>query len=337
MKALLYTAVACLLLQVPTAPVVAADPQCEIDRPIVFAGLDWDSSAFHNAVAQFIVQHGYGCQVDDIPGSTIPLLNGLARGDVDIYMEFWVDNITEAWIKAEEAGLVVSVGTNFPDAVQGWFVPNYLIEGEDAPAAGLSSVFDLPKYKDVFQDPEEPSKGRFYNCIAGWACEEVNSRKLVAYGLSDHFTNFRPGTGAALSAAIESNIKRRRPILFYYWGPTWVLGKVGDQVTMLEEPPHDPKIWQQMNSTMTPDQAVAYPLVETVVGVNTEFAQQVPLIVEFLANYETSNALVSKMLAYMQDRDASAEDAARHFLETREDIWTTWVDEATAARVKGAL
>ncbi|MGF1529219.1 MAG: ABC transporter substrate-binding protein [Candidatus Competibacterales bacterium] len=337
MKTPLPIAAAGLLLHTLGAPAVAATPQCEIDRPIVFAGLDWASNAFHTATAQFILQHGYGCQVDEIPGSTIPMLNGLARGDVDVYMEFWAGNVTESWIEAEEAGLVKSVGTNFPDAIQGWFVPNYLIEGEDAPAPDLRSVFDLPRYKELFRDPEEPSKGRFYNCIAGWTCEEVNSRKLVAYDLAEHYTNFRPGTGAALAAAIESNIKRRRPILFYYWGPTRVLGKVGDQVTMLEEPPFDPETWQKMNDTPTPEEAVAYPVLETVVGVNTEFAQQAPTVVEFLSAYETSNALISGVLAYMQDTGKSAEEAARHFLETREDIWTTWVDDAVAERVKAAL
>ena len=28
---------------------VAADAECELDRPVVFAGLDWDSNAIHTA------------------------------------------------------------------------------------------------------------------------------------------------------------------------------------------------------------------------------------------------------------------------------------------------
>ena len=64
---------------------------------------------------------------------------------------------------------------------------------------------DLARYKHLFRDPEEPAKGRFYNCILGWNCEVVNTNKLKAYGLDGHFTNFRAGTGAALAAAIASN------------------------------------------------------------------------------------------------------------------------------------
>ena len=36
------------------APIAAeaAAPKCEVDRPVVFAALDWDSAAFHNALAE---------------------------------------------------------------------------------------------------------------------------------------------------------------------------------------------------------------------------------------------------------------------------------------------
>ncbi|MGV8790420.1 glycine betaine ABC transporter substrate-binding protein, partial [Pseudomonas aeruginosa] len=48
---------------------------------------------------------------------------------------------------------------------------------------------------EVFRDPEEPGKGRFYHCPAGWTCELENSEMLKRYGLEETFTNFRPGTG----------------------------------------------------------------------------------------------------------------------------------------------
>ncbi|HET6520436.1 MAG TPA: hypothetical protein VFG47_11570, partial [Geminicoccaceae bacterium] len=43
-------------------PALAADepPRCELDRPVVFSGLDYDSARFHNAVARRIIEAGYG-------------------------------------------------------------------------------------------------------------------------------------------------------------------------------------------------------------------------------------------------------------------------------------
>ncbi|MEH0888833.1 glycine betaine ABC transporter substrate-binding protein, partial [Enterobacter sp. UNJFSC 003] len=79
-------------------------------------------------------------------------------------------------------------GTTFPDASEGWFVPRYLVSGPDAKAPELKSVQDLKRYKDLFADPDEPGKGRFYNCVAGWVCEGINTKKLAAYGLAQDFT-----------------------------------------------------------------------------------------------------------------------------------------------------
>jgi len=330
------TAAAALAFAAPTLA-AAAPAKCELARPIVFAGLDYDSAQFHNAVAKFILKHGYGCEVDELPGAVIPLLNGLARGDVDVNMEVWIDQVTEAWSKAEATGAVVDLGVNFPDAIQGWFVPRFLVEGPEARAPDLKGVADLVKYKELFADPEEPGKGRFYNCIAGWVCDITNSKKLAAYGLADDFTNFRPGSGAALDAAIQSAVLRDKPIVFYYWGPTWLLGKLSDKIVQLEEPAYDAEIWNAMSATDKPAAATAYPTVAVHIGANAEFVKAAPKLTEFLKNYETTGQIVSTVLAYMADRNANADQAAIHFLKTWPDLWTEWVPKEVAARVTAAL
>lgn len=307
-------------------------PKCEINRPIMFSDLNWDSNRFHTALARFIVEKGYGCKTDATPGDTMPLIMALIRGDNDVMMELWEENVKDVWKKAEDQGKVEKVGVNFPDAVQGWFIPKYLADGK---AKGLRSVSDLPKYKDLFRDPEEPSKGRFTNCPAGWGCEDVNSKKLKAYGLLKDYTNFRVGTGAALDAAIAGAYKRKKPILFYYWGPTWIMGKY--DMVQLKEPKYDPKVWDNLLKNDKAKKACAYPVVAVEVAVSKPFADKAPKITAFLSHYHTNNAMVSKALTYMQEHNASAKDAALHFLKTRKDVWTKWVPADVAKRVESAL
>ena len=319
----------------------ATPPKCELDRPVVFAAFDWDSNAFHTALARFIMEVGYGCRTDAIPGSTLPLLAGMARGDIDVAMEVWKDNVTAPWTKGVKAGKLAELGVNFPDAVQGWFIPRYLRDGDPARgikplAPGLRRVQDLRKYKALFRDPEEPDKGRFYNCILGWSCEKVNTRKLRAYGLDAYFTNFRPGTGAALAAVIASRYKRGKPFVAYYWGPSWVLGRY--DLVMLEEPPYNEKDWLGLAARDDYPRAVAYPVVKVVIGVNTRFKAAAPKLIAFLTRYETTNAMISKALAGMAGSHGdSATDAAIRFLKTRADVWTKWVPPDVAARVKAGL
>ena len=317
----------------------AAAPTCEIDRPVLFGGLDWDSNAFHTELARIILERGYGCETDVLPGSTLPLITGLGQGDIDVLMEVWRDNVTEPWNDALQAGTVVSLGTNFPDAVQGWYVPRYMIEGDDARgidpmAPSLRSVSDLKQYSPLFRDPEQPGKGRFYNCILGWSCEEQSTRKLKGYGLDRFYTNFRPGTGAALAAAIASAYERGEPVVAYYWGPTWVLGAF--DLVKLEEPPYSEAAWEAFNADPTRNSPVAFPTVEVIVGANANFVEKAPEISAFLRSYETTGQMVSEALAYMQaNREASARDAALHFIEMRPDIWRQWVTPEIADRVTG--
>ncbi|MCC9622671.1 ABC transporter substrate-binding protein [Thalassospira sp. MA62] len=318
----------------------AQEPSCEIDRPVVFAGLNYDSALFHNAVARFIIEKGYGCTTDALPGDVIPLLTGAGKGDIDVVMEIWRDNVADAWKKAEAAGNVAQIGVNFDDAVEGWFVPRYVIEGDaergiEPMAPDLKSVDDLAKYAELFEDPEEPGKGRFYNCPAGWVCEKVNSAKLAAYDLDDSFTNFRPGTGAALSAAIASAHKRGQPALYYYWGPTWVMGLYDSY--RLEEPAYDAEIFDALKTDPDPKQATAYPQSTVTIGVNSDFKDAAPTLIDFLTKYETSNALVSEMLAYMQENNEKPDGAAAYFLKQKPEIWKSWVSDEVAARVESAL
>lgn len=315
------------------------DAACGLDRPILFGGLDWDSNAFHTEVARIILERGYGCETDVLPGTSLPLLQGLARGDIDVLMEVWQDNVTVAWTEALERGDVVDLGVNFPDAVQGWYVPRYLIEGDasrniEAAAPDLKSVYDLPKYKHLFRDPERPQKGRFYNCIAGWSCEVNNSDKLISYGLSESYTNFHPGTGAALAAAIASAYKRGTPILTYYWGPTWVLGSY--DLVKLEEPAYTPEAWEAFVANPRVAPAVSYPTSKIVVGANSDFAESTPTVIRFLTAYETTSKMVSDALSYMQATSgSSARDAAENFIAQHPEVWHQWVSPEIAAKVTG--
>lgn len=300
---------------------------------LVFSDLSWDSAQVHNRIAAFIIEHGYGYGIDYIPVDTISGFAGLTRGDIDITMEIWVDNQQPAYDNAIAAGKVIDLGANFPDSWQGWLVPTYVIKGDPArgikaTAPDLKSVYDLPKYKGVFKDVEEPGKGRFYSCIAGWGCEKINEKKFAAYDLNDTFNIFLPGSGAALVASLAGAYKKGQPWVGYYWAPTWVLGTY--DMTPLEEPAYDKEIFESTAKS-------AYPAVSVNIAVNSSMPKKAPDVVEFLKKYETSQAIANKFLGYMQEKEADSQQTAEWFLKEYEELWTGWVSGDVAAKVKKAL
>jgi glycine betaine/proline transport system substrate-binding protein len=326
----------------------AQAPDCGgVSRPIVFAEVDWDSVQVINGIARTILELGFGCVTDAIPGSTAPLLQGAIRGDVDVTMEVWLDNSADIWDPAVAAGTVEQLGVMFDDAVQAWYVPRYVVEGDpergiEPLAPDLRSVFDLPRYAELFRDPEQPDLGRFHNCIIGWQCELINTAKLHAYGLTEHFTNFNPGTSVALASSMEGAYLRGEPWLGYYWAPTWVLGKL--DMLRLEEPPYSDACWARMVALIeagTPElleDACAYPASTVVVGLGSRFKDEVsPEIKAFLNAMEMPSDRVGALLAFMQDTDAGPMAAARAFLHEQPEVWSAWLDDETAARVRAGL
>lgn len=300
---------------------------------VVFGDASWDSIQVHNRIAAFILKNGYGYESQFTPGDTIPLFSGLSRGDIDVNMEVWVENQQVAYDKAIADGSVKDLGGNFLDNWQGWLVPTYIIEGDPARgiapmAPDLKSVFDLPKYASLFQDPENPSKGRFYNGATGWEATTINDEKLKEYGLDQYFTDFVTGSDAALSGSLASAYGKGEPWLGYYWEPTWVLGKY--DMTRLEEPAYDPQIW---NST----HACAYPANKVDICVNSDFAGRAPDVVDFLSKYSTTTEMINQILAYMQDNKATTEQAAEYFLKNYQSVWTQWVPADVSSKVNAAL
>ena len=302
-------------------------------KRIVFADLSWDSALVHNRIAGFMFEHGYGYDIDYFPGQTVPLLTGLMRGDVDVNMESWTENVQEVYDKAMKRKKILDLGPNFPDSWQGWLVPTYLIKGDaergiEAVAPDLKSVADLPKYKELFKDKENPSKGRFHNAIPGWGVTAINSEKLKNYGLDEYYTDFMPGSDAALSGSMAAAYAKGRPWVGYYWGPTWVLGKY--DMTALKEAPYDKQVWDATKKC-------EFPSVQVNILVNAKFAKKNPEVIAVLEKYETSMAICNDFLAYMRDNDAKSEDAARFFLKTNKELWKSWVTPEAAEKIEAAL
>ncbi len=293
-------------------------------RKVTLADYSWDSVQLHNRIVGFVLEEGFGYEVDYLFAETMPGLLGVQRGDIQISMEAWVSNFPEWWEEAQEDKSVVNLGKTFPDTPQGWYVPTYLIEGDEgrgieALAPDLKSVKDLGKYWELFKDPEDPDRGRFYNGPVGWKINSINVRKLEAYGLDDKIRAFDPGSQTALATAIVSAYEKGQPVLAYYWEPTAVMGRL--DMTMLEEPAYDPEIFEDTAGC-------AYPATTVLKFANPEFAQANPEVISFLERYHTTLAQTNKGLSYMNDQGKNLEETALWFLSEYPELWQEWVQDS---------
>ena len=324
----------CLLCCVTAA---RAAPACPVSGSLHFAGVNWESGEFITAVMQELIERGYGCTTETVPGNTVTLEQALANDDIQILAEEWVSR-SDVWKKAETEGTVRAIGHPFTEAREGWYVPDYMVHGPKAAASGLTSVSQLgdPRYVALFRDPEQPEKGRFLNCPSGWTCEGVNSAKLKAYGLAGAYVDFRPGTGPAMDAAITSAYVQKQPVLFYYWSPSPIAGRL--KLVQLQEPPWSAACWADLTSKNgRHSQGCAAPPADVAYGVSTPFAAKAPAIAAMLAKATFPIDELNANLVKRADGKLTARAQAVWFLQNRPDLWRQWVDAATADRISASL
>ena len=343
--------------QPATAPAVnaevvadAAAPVEEMDKEVIkFADTMWQTLWINNAIAMYITENGYGYPVESVEMTTPVFEQAIVDGDVDVMMEVWTGNIQDWWDEVTADGTVVDLGNTFDKSTQGWYVPRYVIEGDaergiEPLAPDLKSVFDLPQYKEVFADPENPDKGLIVNCIIGWDCANVNRVKLYAYGLQDDYNFMEPGASAALDAAIAGAYKKGQPILAYYWEPTWLMGMY--DMVQLEEPEFTAECWALNKAAkegeveldaVTADAGCGFETMGIPKSVTASLVDRAPEIVTFLEKMNVGTDELNKTAAYMETEGASAEEAAAWFFENYPDKWQSWVTEDAAKNINAAL
>jgi len=304
---------------------------------VTLADMNWASATVVANVDRFILEHGFGCDAELVPGDTMPTGSSMIeKGQPDIAPEFWSNSMRDALDKGVEEGRIRYAGTTLTDGgEEGFWVPAYMVE-KDPTLATIEGVIANAK---LFKHPEDPDKSAFMGCPAGWNCQISSSQLFKALDLeAAGFELLDPGSGAGLSGSIAKAYEREEAWFGYYWAPTSVLGKYKmvkvnfgtgidkdefvnctTQIDCLE-----PKV------TMFPPSAVDSVVTE-------EFAKRAPEIVAYIEGRSYTNEQMNSLLAWVEDEQADGDYIAEHFLTEYESTWTTWVDESTATKIKKAL
>lgn len=309
---------------------VSASAAC--DAPIKFGALTWESGQFISGVLKYIVEDGYDCTIEEVPGAGPALETALSQNDIQVIGEQWVGRspIMEQAIAQNKVAVIGD--TLKGGATQGWYVPKYVLDENP----GLRSYQDLPKYAELFKDPEDPRKSRFMNCPSGWTCEIFNSRLLKNTGLDSIFNNAHPGTGAALDAEIASAFEQHKPLLFYYWQPTGLMAKY--DFAPLAFPAHDDACWQDLLlADGTADCVSGFPVSPLGIAVSTPFIESNPELAAVFKKVQFSSDELNGAILEMSESKRSGDEQALTFLHENPNVWQHWLSEEAATRLAAKL
>jgi glycine betaine/proline transport system substrate-binding protein len=304
---------------------------------VTIANMNWASAQAIAEIDNIILTHGYNCNVELVPGDTMPTFTSMnEKGEPDVAPELWSNSIRIPLDAAKDEGRLIPTGYVFKEGgEEGWFIP----EATLAANPELKTWEDVIARPDLFPNPENPERGALVGCPAGWACQIINQNLYKAYDMeAKGWDLIDPGSSAGLDALINKAVNDGDNLLTYYWAPTAILGKL--PMYMLQpNVEHDKDEWE--NCTGVADCANPVPnawgfsAVETVVSAN--FAQEASVAMDYISNRSFANSALNQLLAWMADNQADGLEAAKYYLENNQDDWSSWVSEDVKERVLAAL
>lgn len=301
------------------------------------AEMNWASAGFIANLDKIVLEVGYGCDTELVPGDTQPTGISMAeKGEPDIAPELWSNAMRDQLDEAVAAGTLTDAGNVFVEGgEEGFWVPKYMADKHPE----LTTLEGLIANASMFPHPEDDSKSALMGCPAGWNCQISTNNLVNALGLADAgFEVIDPGSGAGLDGSIAKAFERGEAWVGYYWAPTAMMGKY--EMAKVDFGTGIDMDYFQNCITQAECEATRgsmYPPSRVDTLTTTSFASENPEAFQYVTTRKFNNADMNRMLAWIDDNQADGEIAAYHFLENYEHIWSSWVPADVAEKIKAEL
>lgn len=320
-----------------TLSATALNVQASECGSVSIADMNWNSATLIANIDRFILEHGYGCDAELIPGDTMPTgTSMIEKGQPDVAPELWSNSLKDALDKGVAEKRLRYAGKSLVNGgEEGFWVPAYLVDKYPE----IATIEGVKKHAKLFEHPEDPDVAAFYSCPAGWNCQISAGNLFKAMELEQAgFAIVDPGSSAGLSGSIAKAYEREEAWFGYYWAPTAVLGKYNMvKVDFGSGVDENEFISCTTNPECEAPKATMYPPSPVHTITTEEFASRAPEAYQYFAQRGFTNTDMNQLLAWMENNQADGEETMFHFLEEYPQIWTEWVPQDVANKVKQAL
>jgi glycine betaine/proline transport system substrate-binding protein len=304
---------------------------------VTVASMNWQSAEVLAEIDNLILSKGYGCDVEIVPGDTMPTLTSMMeKGKPDVAPEAWINAIRQPLDAAVKEGRLHYAARSLEDGgVEGWWIPKYIADAHP----DIKTIDDALKHPELFPSPEDKSKGAVHNCPSGWNCQLTTGNAFKAWGAAAKgFVLVDTGSAAGLDGSIAKAYERKQGWLGYYWAPTSILGKY-PMVKLDAGVPHDKNAFEACNTKAECTNPVKtdWARSEVFTVITDRFKKAGGPAVDYLNKRSWRNDAVNRLLAWMRDNQASGADGARYFLKQNPNVWSAWVTPEAAEKVKAAI
>ena len=308
---------------------------------VTIADMNWASAELMAEVDKIILEKGYGCEIELIAGATMPTFTSMnEKGAPDVAAEQWANAVAIPLAKAVAEGrLHIANKAPITGLGEGWWVTPGTLKRHPE----LKTALDILDHPELFPYAEDPSKGAFVGCPAGWGCQLANANLYRAFEMEKKgWVLVDPGSAAGLDGSIAKAAEGDKNWFGYYWSPTSIIGKYNMQPVDFGVPFAGSENWD--GCIVKPEQECDNPKpsawthseVNTVVTDNFKKTAG-KYAMKFLSRRTYPGAVMNEMLVYMADNQADGADTAIEFLKKHEAVWTKWLSGAQANKVRTGI
>ena len=288
---------------------------------VVIVDQDWDGQLVTTRVAEILLEQEMGYTVESkfAPADSAPLFLGLESGEFHFVCCNWPSYsfaLLDEYVNPGGKESVERLGPTGIVGETGWYTPSYVVEGADAPAAGLDSWDELDQFKSVFATADTGESGRMLAHTPAW--DDRSQERLDAMG-ADYEVVFAGSETAALSE-LDGAFNRGDPVILHLWEPHWAHAKY--DLVQIAMPPLTDDCYPAGNAD---DFRCGWPTDEVAKLVWPGLKDEFPEVYEFLSNFQLTNNQQNEMVLNVTENGMTPMEAAQAWVDANEDVWSAWI------------
>lgn len=139
--------------EAPVAAAPAGAPAAEVAAAancgrVTVANMNWQSAEVLANIDDIILSAGYGCEVELVPGDTMPTLTAMMeKGQPDVAPEAWVNAVRQPLDAAVKEGKLHYGAQSLKDGgVEGWWIPKFVADANP----DIKTIDDALKRPELF-------------------------------------------------------------------------------------------------------------------------------------------------------------------------------------------
>lgn len=291
---------------------------------IVIGVPNWASVNATAHVLEVVIEDNLGLDVELQNGTNPIVFEAMDSGSMHVHPEVWMpnqQNLHDTYVK--DKGSVV-MNANPVQAEQGMCVPTYIAEEYD-----ITHIDDLsdPDKIAIF-DTDGNGTPEVWVGAPGWASTVVEKVRAKSYGYDQMFELTEYEETIAY-ANLANATTAGEPWIGFCYSPHYIF--VTQDLTVLEEPAHDPSTWNIVQPTDDPDwlekssASTAWNGATLHLHYAKELEEAYPEVASLFQNYQMSGDDLSAMGKALAVDGVEAADFARQWVAENEDTVINWL------------